>query len=262
MLKENLIEKYSQELLNAEDNQTPIDPLTEREDLGIKDAYSIQHVVRKMKKERGEVVVGKKIGLTNDRIQDAFDIDRPDFGQIMDALIIEEGEPIRLSELIQPKIEVELGFVLDEDLKGPGVTTPEVIRATKGVIPTFEVIDSRVEDWNIEIEDTIADNASCGRVIPGSTMTGIEGLNLSTIGVVLRKNGEVIETAAGASVLGNPAKSVAWLANKLAEFDEELNEGELILSGSMISPIEIGEGDVIQAEFGSYIGSLTAFIRE
>jgi len=261
MIDEATILKIARELIKAEDERSPIDPISERFDLTIEDAYKIQLKVIELKKQRGEKVIGKKIGLTSKRMQEVLGVYQPDYGHITDRMIIEEDFPIRLSELIQPKIEVEIAFMLKEDLEGPGVTAADALSATKGVIPAFEVIDSRIKNWKIKIQDTIADNASIGRVILGSPLKDILGLDLRTVGVVVRKNGEIVQTAAGAAVLGNPANSVAWLANKLSEYGVSLKAGEIILSGSLIAAIDIKEGDTIQAEFGDGLGTVTAYVR-
>jgi 2-keto-4-pentenoate hydratase len=251
----------ARELVKAEDERKPIDPVTERIEVSIEDAYQIQLEIVEIKKHRGEKVIGKKIGLTSKRIQQAFGVHQPDYGHILDKLIAREGLPIAISEFIQPKIEAEMAFILANRLIGPGVTAAEVLRCTSGVLPVFEIIDSRIKDWKIKIQDTIADNASIGRVILGSPISAVYGVDLRTAGVVIRKNGEVVETAAGAAVLGNPAESVAWLVNKLAEYNVALEKGELVISGSLIAPINIGEGDIIQADFGSGLGSVTTCFR-
>lgn len=262
MINKNKIVEFAQELVVAEDERKPIAPITERAELSIEDAYKIQLEIIETKKRRGEKVIGKKIGLTSKRMQQALGIYQPDYGHIIDKLIIGEGYPILLSGLIQPKIEVEIAFVLKEDITGPGVTVAQVLRCTTGFLPAFEVIDSRIKDWKIKIQDTVADNASIGRVILGSPLSNVYGADLRSVGVVVRKNGEVIDTAAGAAVLGNPVESVAWLANKLFEHGVHLNAGEIVLSGSLIAAIEIKEGDVIQAEFGCGLGTITTYVRE
>jgi 2-keto-4-pentenoate hydratase len=262
MITDEEILDFANELVDAEEKVRPIEPLTERAELSIEDAYRIQLEVIRIKEEMGQKVVGKKIGLTSKRMQKAFGVTQPDYGHITDRMMVDEGSPILLSELIQPKIEVEIGFVLEEELEGPGITSLDVLRCTAGVLPTFEVIDSRIRDWKISIADSIADNASIGRVVAGGILTDVNVLDLRTVGVVVRKNGEIFETAAGAEVLGNPAQSVAWLANKLSEYGIALDAGELIISGSVISPIEVQEGDVIQAEFGSGMGSVVTYFRE
>lgn len=262
MLDKKKIVELAQELVAAEDGRKPVDPLTGRAELSIEDAYKIQVEIIEIKKRRGEKIIGKKIGLTSKRMQQLLGVYEPDYGHIMHKLIIGDSFPIVLSELIQPKIEVEIAFLIQEDLIGPGVTGADVLRCTKGVLPAFEVIDSRIKDWKIKIQDTIADNASIGRVILGSPLSSVKGKDLRTVGLVVRKNGELVDTAAGASVLGSPAESVAWLANKLSEYGEHLKKGEIVISGSLIAAFAIKEGDVIQAEFGDGLGNITAYVRK
>lgn len=262
MLGQDQINEIARELIRAEGERAPVEPLTDRLEITVADAYKVQLEVIRRKRAAGERCVGKKIGLTSKRMQKAFGVTQPDYGHIMSPMVVDEGYPIRLSELIRPKIEAEIGFVLKADLNGPGITGPEVVRSSAGVVPTFEVIDSRIRDWRIKIEDSIADNASIGKVIIGGPLRDVKGLDLRTVGVVVRRNGEITETAAGAEVLGNPAQSVAWLANKLSEYGIGLKAGELVLSGSVISPIELVAGDVIQAEFGGGMGQVVAYVRE
>jgi len=261
MLSEERILTFAEELVRAEKDRIPVDPITGRTELSIEDAYQIQLKIIEMKKRDGQHDVGKKIGLTSKRMQKAFGVNQPDYGHIMDRMLVDEGSPINMDELIQPKIEAEIGFVLATDIGGPGVTATDVLRCSAGVVPTFEIIDSRIKDWNIKIQDSIADNASIGRVVVGARMSDVWNLDLRTVGLVVRKNGEIVETAAGAEVLGNPAQSVAWLINKLSEYGVSLRAGELIISGSLISPIEVKQGDVIEAEFGEGIGEVVAYFR-
>ena len=138
--------------------------------------------------------------------------------------------------------EAELAFILKDTLKGPGITIADVFRATEGIMPAFEIVDSRVRDWKIKLEDTIADNASSARLVLGSRMVPIKELDLRLIGMVLEKNGEVVNSGAGAAVLGHPAAAVAWLANKLATFDIALEANEIILSGAITAALDANAG--------------------
>lgn len=238
-------------LLAAEQSQKPIPPLTESDPgISVEDAYRIQLLVMEMKKSLGQVVVGKKIGLTSLAMQNMLGVKEPDYGHILDGMVVMEAEKIRTTDLIKPRIEGELAFVLKEDLQGPGVTLTEVIRCSEGVIPSLEIIDSRIVDWKIKLPDTVADNASSARIVLGGTITPIKKLDLRTVGMVLEKNGEVVATAAGAAVLGHPAQAVAWLANKLAAYDIALRKGEVILSGSLTAAMPVGAGDFVRADFG------------
>jgi len=247
---EKTIGELAEQLLEAEDKRKPIDPITDKyPSISIEEAYKIQLKVVHLKKQRGHVIVGKKIGLTSKGMQQLLGVNEPDYGHILDKMMIYEGEALSLSQLIQPKVEAEIAFLLKKDLKGPGVTVASVLNATEGVMPAIEVIDSRIKDWKIKIQDTVADNASSARVILGGKMLPPRELDLKCIGMVLEKNGEIVATSAGAAVLGNPAQSVAWLANKLSEFGIALKAGEIIMSGSLVAAIEAMSNDVIRATF-------------
>jgi 2-keto-4-pentenoate hydratase len=250
-MDQNRMKALAEMLLAAEQSQKPIPPLTESDPgISVEEAYRIQLLVMEMKKSQGQVVVGKKIGLTSLAMQNMLGVKEPDYGHILDSMVVMEAEKIRTTDLIKPRIEGELAFVLKEDLQGPGVTLTEVIRCSEGVIPSLEIIDSRIVDWKIKLPDTVADNASSARVVLGGTITPIKTLDLRTVGMVLEKNGEVVATAAGAAVLGHPAQAVAWLANKLAAYGIALRKGEVILSGSLTAAMPIGAGDFVRADFG------------
>jgi 2-keto-4-pentenoate hydratase len=223
----------------------------------VEEAYAIQLRVMEMKKSAGQIIVGKKIGLTSLAMQAMLGVKEPDYGHILNGMVVMEAQGVPTAELIAPRIEGELAFVLKEDLRGPGVTLTEVLRCSEGVIPSLEVIDSRIADWKIKLPDTVADNASSARIVLGGMISPLHSLDLRTVGMVLEKNGEVIATAAGAAVLGHPAQAVAWLANKLAVYGIHLKKGEVILSGSLTAAIPVKGGDFIRADFGS-LGNVKA----
>ncbi|MBF6569322.1 MAG: fumarylacetoacetate hydrolase family protein [Candidatus Binataceae bacterium] len=249
-LSSSQINQIAQRLLAAEEKRAPIAPLSaEFPDMSANDAYAIQLAVLEHKQSRGEVVYGRKAGLTAVAIQKLFGVSEPDFGHLLASMMVESGGVITSSEVIQAKAEPEIAFVLNQDLRGPGVTALDVIGATNYIVPVLEIIDSRVADWKIKLPDTIADNASCGKVVIGGPARRVDGIDLRLIGVVLEKNGEVIATGAGAAALGNPAIAVAWLANKLATFDQYLRKGELILPGSLTSAFDMKPGDHVCATF-------------
>lgn len=245
------------ELLTAEVSCKPIEPLTETyPDLTVEDAYRIQLAGIEMKKARGSRVIGKKIGLTSRAMQKLLGVNEPDYGHLLDNMLLLEGEPCRRDELLLPRVEGELAFILKYTIKGPGVTIADVFRATEGIMPAFEIVDSRIRDWKIKLQDTIADNASSARLVLGSRMVPIKDLDLRLIGMVLEKNGEVVSSGAGAAVWGHPAAAVAWLANKLAAFDIALEAGEIILSGAVTAAENASAGDVFTVSFYG-LGSLT-----
>ncbi|WP_459931508.1 2-keto-4-pentenoate hydratase, partial [Desulfosporosinus burensis] len=243
-------------LLQAESVRVPIDTLTETyPGLTVEDAYRIQLEGITMKLAQGRKVIGKKIGLTSKGMQKLLGVNEPDYGHLFDNMLLLEGESCQRQELLLPKVEGELAFVLKDTLKGPGVTIADVFRATEGVMPAFEIVDSRIRDWKIKLADTIADNGSSARLVLGSRLVPVQDLDLRLIGMVLEKNGEMVSSGAGAEVWGHPAAAVAWLANKLAEFDIALEAGEIILSGAVTAAEVAESGDVFTLSFDG-LGSL------
>lgn len=256
-MDDNIYQNLAEELVKAEEEGIPTDPFTKRDfKMEVSDAYEVQRKVIEIKKDKGQEIVGRKIGLTSRAMQEKLGVNEPDYGVIMDKLINSEFRPVDSSELIQPKIEAEIAFYLDGQLRGPGATIGDVARVTGGVGPCIEIIDSRIKDWDIRIQDTISDNASIGRVILGGPIKSLSKINPKNIGLVVEKNGLLESTAAGAAVMGNPMNSVAWLANKLAEFGDYIEGGRVVISGSLVSAVELEEGDTIQASFDG-LGSVS-----
>ncbi len=245
------IQRYGDELYGALIARSTVAPLTDREpDITIDDAYRIQQRMLALRLENGERIVGKKIGVTSKAVQEMVGVDRPDFGQLTSGMAFEEGDDLPIGGLIQPKAEAEVAFVLKRDLKGPGITATDVIRATDYVVPCFEIVDSRIANWKIKIQDTIADNASCGVYLLGKARKRPTDLDLNLAGMVLEKNGELFSTAAGAAVQGGPVNAVVWLANTLGELGIPFLAGEVILSGSQSTLIPAIVGDVLKCTVG------------
>lgn len=255
------ITRYGDELYEALVARRTVAPLLEREpDITIEDAYQIQLRMIERRVQAGETIVGKKIGVTSKPVQDFLGVFQPDFGQLTSGMVYQEGEDIDLGKLIQPKAEAELAFVLKNDLIGPGITAMDVIRATDYVAPCFEIVDSRITDWKIKIQDTVADNASCGVYVIGKTRGDPKKLDLSLAGMVLEKNGELFSTSIGAAVQGSPVNAVAWLANTLGTLGIPFRAGEVILSGSQSSLIPVVDGDELVCTIGG-LGSCRARFR-
>lgn len=198
----------------------------------------------------GQNVVGKKIGLTSFAMQKLLGVDQPDYGHLLDSMEVPNGGTIPMDTLFNPKVEGELAFVLKKDLIGPAVTVEDVLEATEYIVPSIEIVDSRITDWKIKLEDTVADNASCGLFALGSQRFDSNEIDLTEIKMSLYKNGEFMNKGTGADVLGHPATCVAWLANKLAEYDVTLKAGEVILSGALSAAVAAQKGDVFTTEFG------------
>lgn len=244
------VKKIAQKLYDAQIKCSPIDALTvEFPEMTIQDAYKIQLENIAKKKLAGAKVIGKKIGLTSKAMQNLIGVEEPDYGHLLDDMLLLEGEHIERERLLHPKVESEISFVLGEALKGPGINITDVLRATKGVIASLEIVDSRIRDWKIKLPDTIADNASSAAFVLGGKLVPVEGLDLRYIGMVFQKNGEVVGTGAGAAVWNHPAASVAWLANKLSEFGIALEAGEIVMSGAFTEAVSAEAGDIFSATF-------------
>ncbi|NIO09680.1 MAG: 2-keto-4-pentenoate hydratase, partial [Deltaproteobacteria bacterium] len=213
------------------------------------DAYRVQLALMDLKTANGAKVVGKKIGLTSKAMQQMLNVDQPDYGHILDTMVVADGSRFPANTLIQPRIEPEIAFVLDRDIKGPGVNAVQVLAATAFVIPALEIIDSRFESWKIKLSDTIADNASSAGIVLGETPRRVDQLDLRLVGMVMEKNGDVVQTGAGAAALGHPANAVAWLANAVGEFGVTLKAGEVIMPGALCGAADVAPGDTIRASF-------------
>ena len=249
------LQALGDELYTALTSQQMIEPLSTRHpDLTIEDAYAIQQHLLARRIAQGERVIGKKIGVTSEAVMNMLGVFQPDFGWLTDGMVYNEGEAIPASSLIQPKAEGEIAFLLKKTLKGPGVTAADVIAATQGVMTCFEIVDSRIRDWKIKIQDTVADNASCGVFVLGDRLVDPRDVDLGTCGMVLEKNGEIVATGAGAAALGHPANAVAWLANTLGALGIALEAGEVILSGSLAAMVPVKAGDNLRVSIGG-IGS-------
>jgi 2-keto-4-pentenoate hydratase len=246
-------------LRSAQDKAQPIEALTDdHPGMSVEDAYAVQRQLITGYLHDGAALVGHKIGITSREMQRFAGIDQPDFGHLLDWMVQDPDRPVDRGRLIAPKAEGELAFVLGEDLEGPGVTVTRVLQAVEFLIPAIEIVDSRIRDWRIKLADTIADNASSGRVVLGGCGRPIAGVDLPLIGMVLRKNGEIVQTAAGAAVMGHPAAAAAWLANKLSEFGTGLRRGQLVLAGAFGGPVDLDAGDVVHVEFTGCGSVMTA----
>jgi 2-keto-4-pentenoate hydratase len=237
-------------LQEASANCIAISQLTETyPEISIKDAYEIQLEQVKRYIKNGKVIVGKKIGLTSLAMQSLLGVNEPDYGHLMDDMLVYDDTIIDHALLVQPKVEPEIAFIAQEDIKGPGVTPTDVLRKTFGLVPALEIIDSRIKDWKLRIQDTIADNASSSLFALGGQMIRPLEVDLRLIGMVFQKNGMVVSTAAGAAVLGNPCQAVAWLANKLSAFGDFLRKGDIILSGALVKAEAAKKGDHFSVSF-------------
>ena len=245
------IERLGDALYEAWRERRVIAPLREQvPDITVEQAYAIQSRMVARRLRAGETVVGKKIGVTSKPVQDFLGVFEPDFGQLTSGMVCQAPDGVDLGQLIQPKAEAELAFVLKHDLVGPGITATDVLRATDHVRPCFEIVDSRIRSWDIQIQDTVADNASCGVFILGDAQADPRDLDLGLAGMVLEKNGELFSTAAGAAVQGSPVNAVVWLANTLGRLGLPFRAGEVILSGSQSALVPVSDGDELVCTVG------------
>ncbi|MEX0730552.1 MAG: 2-oxopent-4-enoate hydratase [Aquisalimonadaceae bacterium] len=259
-MNQEKIQQYGDELYTALRQRSAVAPLTEREPaITIEDAYHISNRMLARRQQDGEQVIGKKIGVTSKAVQTMLDVYQPDFGYLTDRMVYANGDEIPVSDtMIAPRAEGEIAFILKHDLIGPGVTCAQVLAATECVMPCFEIVDSRIRDWKIRIQDTVADNASCGAFVLGDAALSPRRIDLTTCGMVMEKNGEIVATGAGAAALGSPVNCVAWLANTLGAFGIPLKAGEVILSGSLVPLIPVTAGDYVHVSVG---GLGTASVR-
>ena len=252
------IQQCADALRQAEAARKAIAPLTTvYAGLTQSDAYQIQMVNVQARLAAGAHIVGKKVGLTSRAMQQFLGVSEPDFGHLFDDMLFDQEQVLPRTSFLQPKVEAELAFIMGETLTGPGVTAADVLRTAAAVVPAFEIIASRIADWKIKIEDTIADNGSSAALVLGSRLMPVDAVDLKYVGMVLEKNGQILDTAAGAAVLGHPALAVAWLANKLGSMGIGLGKGEIVLAGSLTKAFEVAPGDIFTATFGG-LGSVKA----
>jgi 2-oxo-hept-3-ene-1,7-dioate hydratase len=229
------------------------------------DAYAIQGAWVRNKIASGRKVIGWKIGLTSKAMQYALNINIPDSGVLFDDMVFEDGATVPADRFIQPRIEAEIAFVMKKPLKGPGVTVFDVLNATDYVTPALEILDTRIVRVDPETKkarnvfDTISDNAANAGIVTGGRAVKPDAIDMRWMGAIVSRNAEVEETGLGAGVLNQPARGIAWLANRLAQYGEEgIEAGQIVLAGSFIRPIEARHGDTIVADFGPY-GSVSLF---
>jgi 2-keto-4-pentenoate hydratase len=262
MLTQSQIDDAVQRLLEAEESRQQMDQITAAfPEMTDDDAYTVQLALVQRRLTRGHVLVGKKVALTNRAIQQLFGVNEPVFGHLMSDMFVQEGVPISCSELLQPKIEPEIAFLMREDLKGPGVTAARVLAATAGVIPALEIPGPRIRDWKFKLGDIAADNAFGSKVVLGGTITPVDGLDLRLLGVVMERNGAVVSTGAGAAALGNPVDVVAWLANKLAQHGLGLRAGDVVMPGALVVAPDVHPGEHYRATFDRLGSVSTSFVE-
>jgi 2-oxo-hept-3-ene-1,7-dioate hydratase len=225
-------------------------------DMTMDDAYAVQAAYVALRHAQGRKTIGWKIGLTSKAMQYALNISTPDSGVLLDDMVFEDGATIPADRFIQPRIEAELAFVLKAPLQGPDVTLADVLNATDYILPALEILDTRIlrvdpaSGTSRTIVDTICDNAANAGIVTGGRAMRPDAFDPRWAGAIVMRNAEVEETGLGAGVLNQPARGVAWLANRLSLYGQRIEAGQIVLSGSFIRPIEARHGDTILADFG------------
>ncbi len=259
-LDRDKIDELADRLDRARRTRVPTTKLTdEHPDLTETEAYAIADRGIQIRRDRGERVVGAKLGFTSAAMQKALGVDSPNFGWLTDRMIVSDGR-LPLAEMIHPKAEPEIAFVLGEDLAGPTISEEQILSATAYVIPIIEVVDSRYVDFRFRALDNTADNSSAGRVVLGTRVTR-PTFDLSRVGVVVTLNGRLLYTSSGAAALGHPAASVAWLVRRLARSGLGLKAGQLVISGGLTGPIELGPGANVVLEIDR-MGGATMLVKD
>ncbi len=244
-----LAEELSRSLLEAERTRTPIPPLSDSHpDLTEQDAYRVQDALIAAK---GEPRVGYKLGFTSEAMREQMGIPDPNYGQLTRSMWVDaEAGPIRLSELIHPRVEPEVALLVERDLSGPGMNRTSVYPAVRWAFGAVEVVDSRYHDFRFLAADNTADNSSAARFVLGSPVSLTTVPELRLVGAVLWRDGEVIDTGVGANAMGDPVHTVVWLANRLGEAGKVLEEGSIVLTGGLAQARPVGNGGTFVAEFG------------
>lgn len=256
-MDQNQIIAIADELAEAERNRSMVPRLTARyPEMTIEDSYAVQNEWRRRGEAAGRRLVGRKIGLTSKVMQEATGITEPDYGAIFDDMVYENGSVIEHGQYTGVRIEVELAFVLNEELAGPNVNLYDVLRATEYVVPALEILSSRIEMQGRTIVDTISDNAAMGAMVVGGRPVKVDEVDLRWVSALLYRNETIEESGVAAAVLNHPASGVVWLANKLAQHGDSLKAGDIVLAGSFTRPMWVYPGDTVHADYRE-LGSVT-----
>ncbi|OBI88969.1 2-keto-4-pentenoate hydratase [Mycobacterium sp. 1245805.9] len=250
MLSVAIRDELAADLAQAERSREPIAPLTAAyPDIDVVDAYEIQLINIRQRVAEGAQVLGHKVGLSSKAMQQMMGVDEPDYGHLLDEMQVFEDIPVKAGRYLYPRVEVEVGFILSDDLPGAGCTEDDVLAATEALVPSIELIDTRITDWKIALCDTIADNASSAGFVLGKARVSPADIDVKAIDAVLTRNGEVIAEGRSDAVLGNPVTAVAWLSRKVESFGVRLRKGDIVLPGSCTRAIDARAGDEFVADF-------------
>jgi 2-keto-4-pentenoate hydratase len=243
-------DELAADLAQAERSREPIAPLTSAHpDIDVVDAYEIQLINIRQRVAEGARILGHKVGLSSLAMQQMMGVDEPDYGHLLDEMQVFEDVPVAAGRYLYPRVEVEVGFILSADLPGADCTEDDVLAATEALVPSIELIDTRITDWKIALCDTIADNASSAGFVLGEARVLPSDIDVKAIDAVLTRNGQVIAEGRSDAVLGNPVTAVAWLARKVESFGVRLRKGDVVLPGSCTKAIDARPGDQFVADF-------------
>lgn len=250
MLSVAIRDELAADLAQAERSREPIVPLTAAyPDIDIVDAYEIQLINIRQRVAEGARVLGHKVGLSSKAMQQMMGVDEPDYGHLLDEMQVFEDTPVQGGRYLYPRVEVEVGFILADDLPGADCTEDDVLAATEALVPSIELIDTRITDWKIKLCDTIADNASSAGFVLGEARVSPADVDVQMIEAVLTRNGDLVAEGRSDAVLGNPVTAVAWLARKVESFGVRLKKGDIVLPGSCTRAIDVRAGDEFVADF-------------
>lgn len=251
------VEGKARALYEARRRRRAIEPFTDKDPtLGMADGYAVQSELVKLLLADGDRIIGYKAGLTSKPMQTMLGVDQPDYGPVLRSTVYRDGDEVSVGGFIAPKMEAEIVLVLGTELTGPGVTVDDARRAVSGAAASMEIVDSRFADWRIKLADTVADLASNGAMVMSDTVVPLGDVDPRLIGMVLTRNGQLVDTGAGAAALGNPFAVVAWLANTLGADGVALQPGHVIMTGALHAAVPMHPGELYVAEFDR-LGSVT-----
>ncbi len=246
------LQAAAEALRQARQSRQTIAPISQSYQVsGLDEAYAVAQMNTEYKLNQGARIIGKKVGLTSKVVQQQLGVNQPDFGILFDDMEYLDGDSVPVSQLLQPKIEAEIAFILAKDLSGHAPSWGEFLAALAYAVPALEIVDSAIQDWKITLEDTVADNASCGLYVLGNQPVAIGMVNFAETGMQLDVNGETLSIGCGSACLGHPLKAAWWLARTMAERGINLKAGEVILSGALGAMVNVKAGDIVTARIGS-----------
>ena len=246
------VQRAASALRDARARRRTIGPISVSHDIqGLVAAYAVAEVNTRARLDAGHRVVGKKVGLTSKAVQQQLGVDQPDFGVLFDDMEFLSGDDIPSQQLLQPKVEAEVAFVVGRDLAGGAPSWAEFLASLAYALPALEIVDSAITDWKISLVDTVADNASCGLYVLGDQPTALGAQSLGDIGMQMSKNGHVVSVGTGAACLGHPLRAAFWLARTMTERGQGLRAGEVILSGALGPMVPVVAGDFVHAHLGA-----------